>query len=101
MKRLGCLIVAVLLASPAFAQRAHTAQDDHPQKRARALRVPRGHIIVDGTMSEPEWQEADVLTDFLQQEPSEGQPATFRTEVRYLYDDDTLYMGAKLFDDRA
>ena len=35
---------------------------------------------------------------FRQRDPDEGQPATERTEIRVLYDDDALYVGARMFD---
>src|SRR5438067_1492691 len=49
-----CLIVFVCLAtfvSPAAAQRAR-AVADRPMKHARALRVPRGRVVVDGWIIE-------------------------------------------------
>jgi hypothetical protein len=33
-----------------------------------------------------------------QQDPNEGQPATQRTEVRFAYDADALYIGARMYD---
>ena len=33
--------------------------------------------------------------------PNEGQPATERTEIRVLYDDNALYVGARMFDSAA
>lgn len=54
--------------------------------------------MIDGRLSEAEWASADVATDFIQRDPDEGQPATERTEVRVLYDNDALYVGARLFD---
>ena len=41
----------------------------------------------------------EPATDFYQQQPAEFSPATRRTEVRFAYDDDTLYLGAMMFDD--
>ena len=41
---------------------------------------------------------APAATDFTQQEPDEGVPATQRTEVRFLFDDAALYVGARMFD---
>ena len=35
---------------------------------------------------------------FLQREPQEGQPATERTEMRGLYDDENLYVGLIVYD---
>ena len=36
---------------------------------------------------------APIAKDFIQNDPKEGEPATFDTEVRLLYDDDALYIG--------
>ena len=38
------------------------------------------------------------LTGFVQAEPLEGQPASERTEVRILYDDEAIYVGVTLHD---
>ncbi|MEY4608773.1 MAG: hypothetical protein RL625_990, partial [Gemmatimonadota bacterium] len=63
----------------------------HPTRVARPPRI-------DGVLDEPEWRAAEVLTDFRQQLPNTGRPATFRTEVRVLYDADQLYIAAENFD---
>ena len=55
-------------------------------------------IVVDGRLDEPTWRLAPVLSDFVQQLPETGFPATFRTEVRVLYDDDNLYVAAINYD---
>ena len=54
--------------------------------------------VIDGNLSESSWQNAQVLTGFVQQEPMEGEPGSERTEVRSLYDGEALYIGAWLFD---
>ena len=36
------------------------------------------------------------MTDFVQKEPDEGQPPTDRMEIRLAYDDDALYIGARM-----
>ena len=54
--------------------------------------------VIDGNLSEPSWQDAQVLTGFVQQEPMEGEPGSERTEVRILYDGEALYIAAWLFD---
>ena len=41
---------------------------------------------------------AAVIDNFVQQEPSEGDPATERTVVRLLYDSSTLYIGVHAYD---
>ncbi|MEO5895561.1 MAG: DUF5916 domain-containing protein [Vicinamibacterales bacterium] len=54
-------------------------------------------IVLDGRLDERSWQHVQPATDFIQQEPAEGMPATSRTEVRFVYDETTLYVGATLF----
>jgi hypothetical protein len=75
------------------------AQEEDPRS-LRAYRLPAGaELQLDGRVLEPVWERADVATDFLQQEPEEGEPATERTEVRVVYDDENLYIGVVLHDD--
>ncbi len=64
---------------------------------ASATRVEVGPVI-DGDLTKAIWQEGQVLTGFVQQEPLEGLPATERTEVRLLQDDGALYVGVWLYD---
>src|SRR6185436_1782679 len=44
------------------------------------------------------WADAAPIDEFVQIEPSEGQPATERTEVRLLFTSSTLYVGVICFD---
>src|SRR6185436_10436588 len=44
------------------------------------------------------WADAAPIDEFVQIEPSEGQPATERTEVRLLFTSSTLYVGVRCFD---
>ena len=53
---------------------------------------------LDGVIDEAEWQNAAMLVDFIQQEPSEGAPATERTVVRLMYDAEMLYVGVEAYD---
>jgi hypothetical protein len=39
-----------------------------------------------------------VISNFVQHEPFEGRPATERTEIRILYDETAIYVGAWMFD---
>ncbi len=64
---------------------------------AAAARVT-STIRIDGRLDEAAWQSATPITEFTQQAPNEGRPASERTEVRILYDDDALYIGAGMFD---
>src|SRR5690606_16201275 len=56
-------------------------------------------IAVDGRVIEFAWTSAPVITEFTQTDPNEGAPVSQRTEVRILYDDEAIYIGATLHDD--
>jgi Domain of unknown function (DUF5916)/Carbohydrate family 9 binding domain-like len=62
-----------------------------------ALRAS-GSIALDGSLTEAAWSQARAVDGFTQREPDEGAPATERTEVRVIYDDNALYVGARLYD---
>ena len=57
-----------------------------------------GDVRVDGRLDEPAWARAIPITHFRQTQPTEGAPASQRTEVRILYDDDAVYIGARMYD---
>jgi hypothetical protein len=58
--------------------------------------VPNGSIRVDGRLDDEAWQKAAPITDFIQKEPVEGAAPTDAMDVRIVYDDDVLYVGARM-----
>jgi hypothetical protein len=66
-------------------------------KMATATRTSKAPKI-DGILNDLEWQKAKPATDFVQTEPIEGAPPSQRTEIRFLYDNDALYVGCRMFD---
>src|SRR5688572_9859477 len=80
---------------------AQAVEIDHDAIRATrivtAVRVSET-ITVDGRLNEPAWEQAVPATDFIQKFPNNGSPSTERTEVRFLYDDDNLYIGFICYD---
>nr|MBA3555151.1 carbohydrate binding family 9 domain-containing protein [Gemmatimonadales bacterium] len=68
--------------------------------RGPAVRAARlaGQLVLDGVLAESDWAAAPAVTTFFQADPTEGAAASERTEVRVLYDDAALYIGARLFD---
>ncbi|MBI5373167.1 MAG: carbohydrate binding family 9 domain-containing protein [Sphingobacteriales bacterium] len=56
---------------------------------------------IDGVLDDAAWKDAPVLTGFIQNSPAFGLPGSQKTEVRILYDNDAIYIGAYLFDDPA
>ncbi len=67
------------------------------RKQATAVRVPTASVRVDGRLDDEAWRRASPAKDFLQVEPVEGAPPTDPMEVRFLYDDDALFVGARMF----
>lgn len=67
--------------------------------RVRALRLQAGEEInVDGRLNEPAWQRAIPASDFKQQDPKLGEPATEGTEVSFLFSGQSLYIGVVCHD---
>jgi hypothetical protein len=55
-------------------------------------------IRLDGRLTEPAWDRAEIITGFTQKELKEGAPATEKTEVRIMYDDEKIYIGFFCYD---
>ena len=55
-------------------------------------------IIIDGEITEPAWESADSIGDFIQAVLKEGYPATEPTLVRILYDEKNIYISAICYD---
>ena len=64
----------------------------------RAVRTANGGIRIDGILDEPDWSRATGSNGFIQNEPNEGDPATERTVVRIVYDDEAIYIGITAYD---
>ena len=65
-------------------------------KTARAVRIDGVAPRIDGVLDDAVWNSARVITDFVQKIPNEGAEPSEITEVRLLYDNDALYIGARL-----
>ena len=121
MLRLGATVCTVALAItcleaarpvPATAQQAPApaAPESAPagaainyqtarlERRLMAVRAT-GPITLDGVPDEAAWNDAPIASHFLQNDPREGEPATYDTEVRVIYDEDALYVGVFAKDD--
>ncbi|MGH9383706.1 MAG: DUF5916 domain-containing protein [Vicinamibacterales bacterium] len=89
----GLVVVLSVCAqqSPLFAQSA--------RPELKAHRLAEGETIaVDGAPDEGVWTLAQPATDFRQRDPDNGSPATERTEVRVVFDDNRLILGVTCFD---
>lgn len=82
----GAIVIAPVIS---FAQTA---------KKTLSARNITESIVVDGKLNEPAWQAAPAATDFMQILPNPGIPSLQRSDVRILYDNHAVYIGATLHD---
>jgi len=92
---LSCLLWIVAAASSSASAQVELATS--PERSATATRAGQAPKI-DGTLDDPIWQTAPVISDFRQREPLETLPATEKTEVRILYDARHVYFGIHCYD---
>ena len=55
-------------------------------------------IHLDGKLDDEAWRDAPAHSDFWQRSPKEGQPPSFRTEFRVVYDDRAIYVALRAYD---
>ncbi len=105
LTRLAFFAVALFaLGDPLMAQtpdaQTTTSTGDGQPVDLIALRLGGGEDIeVDGRLDDDAWERAIPITDFRTQEPVEGGTPSERTEIRVVYDEDAIYIGAMLYDD--
>src|SRR5687767_12985306 len=98
---ISCLtMAAVLVPVLTFAQAQGSENgggsinyDTARTERRLAATQAQGRIELDGRLDEPSWGLAPLANNFVQNDPREGEPATYDTEVRMVYDDRALYIG--------
>jgi len=86
---------ALLLALAGASQNVQPIESQTPPVYAVRTTTP---IVVDGLLSEEVWATAPAVTTFTQRDPTEGAAPSEKTEVRIAYDDEAIYVGARLLD---
>ena len=84
------IICFCLLCFSSIAQKKNSAYQLHIRKATSA-------IIVDGSMDEQSWLDADVAKNFFEMLPMDTSHAIVPTEVRMTYDDVNIYILATCF----
>ena len=70
-----------------------------PKKTIPVIRIAE-KIKLDATLDEPAWQSTAGVDSFILLWPTPGGPASQKTVVKIVYDDDALYVGAHCYDTR-
>ena len=84
-------------SGPSAGRHGVSAESHSAAPTITALPV-KSAITIDGHLDEAAWASAIPATEFTQSDPIDGAAASERTEVRVLYDDDAIYVGANLHD---
>jgi hypothetical protein len=95
--RLGAWLLLVCSA-------ATSAQSLPPDPGAsKTLQIVRIDEVpeIDGVLDEEFWSRAALVEDLHQTEPVEYAPPSQRTEIRVFFNDDALYIGARMWDTDA
>lgn len=87
---------------------AETATETDTASGALGIELPtlvtheiKTPLVIDGSLDEEAWHTAPIIDGLRQVEPNNGEPARQRTVVKVLFDQESLYVGAILFDDEA
>ena len=80
-------------APPPPVEPATIARNDAAGATIRAVRIDDLHV--DGTLDEMVYRTVQPFSDFIQLEPTAGAPASERTEAWVLFDDTSLYLSVR------
>jgi len=87
----------VIDGPPAPVAPAVVSRDAAGRATVRAIKLSEP-LHVDGNLDEAVYQTEPGISDFIQQVPKEGAPATERTEAWVMFDRSTLYVAARCWD---
>lgn len=94
MKRVMTFLFVLLTLTVGPFLPTYGAEKEPPVVEAKRTTEP---IKIDGLLKETAWQGKDC-SDFIQSEPVDGAPATEKTSVWMVYDNNALYVAARLYD---
>ncbi len=115
MNQSGIALLLTLVVSPAFAQQvtgkgplayegpaapvapATISRDADGRVTVRAVRLT-APLRVDGRLDEVVYREYSPMSDFIQNEPQSGEPATEKTEVWVTFDKDNVYVTVRAWE---
>ncbi|HPP40762.1 MAG TPA: carbohydrate binding family 9 domain-containing protein, partial [Candidatus Kapabacteria bacterium] len=86
MRRIAIILIVIIFST----QFAFSAE------KIAIANKREGEIRIDGKLTEEDWFRAIPISDFTTKEPVEGGTPSERIEVRFLYDEDYLYIGARM-----
>jgi hypothetical protein len=89
LKKFFLLILLYQSVLPSYAQQ---------QKKRIDAGLCTDQIKTDGVLNEISWQNAQSATSFIQRKPYNGSFSVYSTEVKLIYDNSAVYIGAMMYD---
>jgi len=93
MKKIIFALIILLISSLLVFSQEET-------KETFGLRIDES-IKVDGFLNESAWDKAQEISDFIKFEPERGKPASLKTTVKILYDENFIYFGFLCYDPQS
>jgi len=94
---MAAILVLAFLA-PNHVDGSEDGPNGPDRKTMSAVRVETAPPRVDGLLDDSIWGAAPVASGFTQVRPEEGEPATEKTTVQVVYDNDAIYFGIMCHD---
>jgi len=88
-------IFLLCIITTAFTSSSEESIKNKPPVHAVRLAEP---VHVDGLLNEPVWENEFGYSNFTQLNPLEGTEPTEKTVIRIAYDDEALYVSARMYD---
>ncbi|MCX8054861.1 MAG: carbohydrate binding family 9 domain-containing protein [Ignavibacteria bacterium] len=82
-----CIIFICLIVS---------GQNTFSAEKVAVAKKRESNIHIDGKLLEEDWRQAIPISDFTTKDPVEGGAPSEKIEVRFLYDEEYLYIGARM-----
>jgi len=94
----GAVILAITISTVSSGQDGNGSSHSTAARRVVTALQVSDAIRVDGVLDDEAWKRATPATGFTQSEPRDGQPASESTDVMIAFDDQFLYIAARMKD---
>src|SRR6056297_2753803 len=91
---IGYLLVFLMLFSNSLLAQQPGPDKDKILEAAKNGKPPK----IDGMLDDSTWKKAVTASDFYQYQPYNKREPSFPTEVKIIYDDQAIYVGARMYD---
>lgn len=95
------LPISILALFSLFSIEAQELNLNEASKKKLYTKKISKNISIDGELNEEDWSNVESASDFIMFDPDNGKPIDekFKTDVKILFDDEAIYVGAILRDD--